>query len=74
MNDITNYTFKEFVENAEALKTQYEECFTPFFNAKLVRCWKTMIYSLNIELWKRDRLWEYLNGDEIIQVLKMLIK
>lgn len=68
-----NGTFKQFVENAEVLKTQYEECLTPFFDKEMVKCWKKMIYSLNIERWKKDRLWEYLNDDELLEVLQKMI-
>lgn len=64
MNDIQNITFQEFVENCKVLKVQYEELFTPFFVAtKTIRCWKKMIYSLDIASWKHDKLWEFLNGD-----------
>lgn len=73
MNDFEKMTFRQFVENCEALKSQYEEVLSPFFNVQLVRCWKKMIYGLNIEEWKKDRLWEYLNDDVPIELLKKLV-
>jgi hypothetical protein len=73
MNEFEKMTFRQFVENCEALKSQYEEVLSPFFNVQLVRCWKKMIYGLNIEEWKKDRLWEYLNDDVPIELLKKLV-
>jgi hypothetical protein len=73
MNGFEKMTFRQFVENCEALKSQYEEVLSPFFNVQLVRCWKKMIYGLNIEEWKKDRLWEYLNDDVPIELLKKLV-
>lgn len=63
MEDLFNITFKEFVNNCRVLKTQYDELFTPFFMAKTIRCWKVMIYSLNMPEWKKDKIWNFLNGD-----------
>ena len=73
MLEIRDYTFKQFVENIQALKEQYVVLLTPFFNEKMIRCWRTMIFSLPIEYWKRERLWEVLNGDESIELLYKLI-
>ena len=73
MIEIRDYTFKQFVENIEALREQYTVLLTPFFNEKMIRCWRTMIFSLQIEYWKRERLWEVLNGDESIDLLYKLI-
>ena len=73
MNNFEKMTFRQFVENCEALKSQYEEVLSPFFNVQLVRCWKKMIYGLNIEEWKKDRLWEFLNDDVPIELLKKLV-
>ena len=58
-----NIKFDEFVDNCEVLRLQYMELLTPFFNAHAIRCWKTMIYSLNFAYLKRDKIWEYLNLD-----------
>ena len=63
MENLSNITFKQFVESAKVLKDNYQCLLVPFFHAKEVRCWKIMIYSLEIADWKHDRLWEFLNGD-----------
>ena len=64
MENLSNITFKEFVNNCKVLKAQYDELFTPFFVAtKTIRCWKVMIYSLDMAEWKRDKIWNYFNGD-----------
>lgn len=73
MESLKNITFRQFVQNCEALKLQYEELLTPFFDVQVIRCWKTMIYSLQIEEWRRDRLWEFLNDDYDIEELEKLI-
>jgi hypothetical protein len=73
MENLKDYTFKQFVENIEALREQYSVLLSPFFNVKMIRCWRTMIFSLPIEYWKRERLWEVLNGDEEPELLYKLI-
>lgn len=72
MKSLENLTFRQFIANSRVLKQQYGECFTPFFNAELVKCWKKMIYGLQIEEWKRDKIWEYLNDDFPIECLEKL--
>jgi hypothetical protein len=73
MENLKDYTFKQFVENIEALREQYSVLLSPFFNEKLIRCWRTMIFSLQIDYWKRERLWEVLNYDEDVELLYKLI-
>lgn len=72
MKSLENLTFRQFIANSRVLKQQYRECFAPFFNAELVKCWKKMIYGLQIEEWKRDKIWEYLNDDFPIECLEKL--
>lgn len=74
MDLIFNITFKEFVNNCKVLKSQYVELLAPFFNAKAIKCWKTMVYSLNFAYWKRDKIWEYLNSDINLEELKSFMK
>lgn len=62
MKDISNFTFKQFIESARVLKDNYECLLMPFFRTKAIRCWKVMIYSLDMPEWKRDKIWNYLNG------------
>lgn len=73
MCDLKKITFRQFVENSEALKSQYQEILSPFFNAKMIKCWKTMIYSLEILEWQKDKIWEVLNDDFEIEELNKLI-
>lgn len=72
MKSLENLTFRQFIANSRVLKQQYGECFAPFFNAELVKCWKKMIYGLQMEEWKRDKIWEYLNDDFPIECLEKL--
>jgi len=70
MSDLSNITFKQFIDNCIILKAQYEELLTPFFNARAVRCWKNMIYSLKMCEKQKDVIWCFLNGDiEYIDLL-----
>lgn len=66
--------FDDFVNNCEVLRTQYKELLTPFFNVQAIRCWKSMIYSLDFAYWKRDKIWEYLNFDIELEDLITIIK
>lgn len=63
MDEIKFLTFKEILQNAEALKTRYQGFLSPFFNAEKIVEWRDYVYSLPIEEWKSDRIWEYLNDD-----------
>ena len=61
MNDIPTLTCKEFIDNCQVLKAQYQELCVPFFIPEAIRCWKKMIYSLDIINWKKDKItrdWE----------------
>lgn len=72
MNGIVDISFEELVESCEVLREQYEVLLTPFFDAKTIRCWKRMIYSLKMAEWKKDRIWEVLNGDFDYEELKRI--
>lgn len=63
MDEIEFLTFKEILQNAEALKTRYQGFLSPFFNVERIVEWRDYVYSLPIEEWKSDRIWEYLNDD-----------
>lgn len=66
--------FEKFINYIVAIKTQYKELLSPFFNEKAIKNWKKIIYSLDIELWKRDRIWVFLNGDCDLEKLRRIIK
>ena len=65
-----NWTFSDVVSNIETLKTYYGGILTSFsvFERKkallLMRKFKTQIYSLHFEEYKRNLAWRYIN-DEI---------
>ena len=73
MDEIEFLSFEGILKNIEVLKTRYQGFLSPFFNVKMIRCWRTMIFSLPIEYWKRERLWEVLNYDEDVELLYKLI-
>lgn len=73
MNDIRNITFEQFIKNSEVLVNQYEGLLSPFFNSKAIKYWKNIIYCLNMENWKKDYIWETLNGDLEIEELQKFI-
>lgn len=58
-----NEVFYLFIESAKVLKDNYECLLMPFFRPKEVKCWKKMIYSLDMSESRKDKLWSYLNGD-----------
>ena len=64
-----NDIFKCFIMNARTLKELYSGLLMPFFNEKEIRFWRNLLYSLNLEEWKKDRIWEYLNGDVELEIL-----
>lgn len=68
-----NKKFCEIVMICEALRAEYIGFLSPFFDIEKVRFYRDMIYSLPFEEWRRDRLWEYLNGDIEFDVLLNLI-
>lgn len=65
-----NWSFKESVIFIDGIKATYEDTMLFFYltrNKKRVldqaRKIKESIYNLKFEEWKRDKLWEYINGD-----------
>lgn len=82
MNEIKiNYSwnFEEVVEHLEALKTQYEGILASFSYFQLrekvefLRKTKKKFYSLNFKEGEINKLWEYMNGYELLTVLKQII-
>ena len=58
-----NEIFYLFIESAKVLKDNYECLLMPFFRPKEIKCWKKMIYSLDMSESRKDKLWSYLNSD-----------
>lgn len=75
-----NWTFKQTVSNIGALRTQYKGILCSFSYFKLhdkvkaIRDFRNAIYSLNFEEWKKDRIWDCLNGDEVIYILEEIAR
>lgn len=79
-----NWTFRELVKNAKSLKREYVFCLGFFsydytfeelkVKNRIIKETKVKIYSLNMEEWKKDRVWEYMNGYEYLSTLKVILK
>lgn len=63
------YTFKSIILNLKAIKCNYSSILLSFFPFELhakVICLKQihdLFYSLTLEEWQIDRIWEFLNND-----------
>ena len=63
------WTFKQVVNNLLLIKDDYVRALSSFLwyetkeRNQFMRECKTKIYSLTFEVWKCDRLWEYLNDN-----------
>lgn len=70
-----NWTFKEAVKNIWALKLEYIIVLMSFSleerkeRTKFRRETRDLIYALNFEEWKRDKIWEFMNDYEDIWTL-----
>lgn len=68
-----NWTFRDLVLNAKMLKQEYVFVLAFFSNDNvyeeikirniIIKSFKNKLYSINIEEWKLDKVWEYMNGD-----------
>lgn len=71
-----NWNFKQIVYNLETIRTHYEDILSSFsyFELHKVVEFKTeirnSIYSLNIEEYQKDKIWDYMNHFEFLYVLK----
>lgn len=67
-----NNILKVVIDNGRTLRGMYQELLCPFFNVKRIREWRNILYQLDLEEWKKDRIWEYLNGDIEIEELILI--
>lgn len=76
---MNNLTFKEIVNNIQAIKSQYKRVLSLFScgfeiknKVKYISNTKTKMYSLSIDTWKIDRLWDYMNDyisyEELLEI------
>lgn len=52
-------TLLDFLEVKEAFKKEFDTITT----REIIKEWRDFIYSLDMAEYKKDRMWEYLNGD-----------
>ena len=70
-----NWKYKDIMKYIEAMKFEYQEVSASFLwfekkqQMEYIRNCKKQIYSLGFETWKKDKIWEYLNDFENIEVL-----
>ena len=73
-----NWTWKESVDHIKALKDQFDGILASFLwyevreKNDFVCDARDKIYGLKFEEWKRDKLWNYLNGFEFLSILKRI--
>lgn len=73
-----SWSWKESVEQIEALKDQFDGVLASFLWYELrerndfIYEVRQQIYALKFDEWKREKLWSYLNGFEKLEVLKKL--
>ena len=73
------YTFESIVLNIKAIKSKYTgilSSFSVFKHHDKVLCLKQihdLFYSLNLDEWKIDRIWEYLNNDIEYAILEDIV-
>lgn len=73
-----NWNFKEVVNNIEVIKTKTRGIIASFssFEVKkqlqFKRNLRNTIYSLKIQMWQKERMWEVLNDDFDIKNFKKL--
>ena len=71
-----SWNFIEAVDNIEAVKDYYIGLLSSFSiyetrQKKItIQTIRGAVYELEILEWQKDRIWEYLNGDENISTLK----
>lgn len=76
---MNNLTFKELVINIQAIKSNYKRVLSLFScgfeqknKVRYISNTKTKMYSLSIDQWKIDRLWDYMNDyisyEELLEI------
>lgn len=79
LNINPNWTFKEAVSKIQAIKLQYDGVLSSFsyFDIKKKRLYikevKNSIYSFHFEVWKMDRLWDYMNDNIEFEVFDKIV-
>lgn len=69
MEILPSWNYKEVVNNIETIESEYTStivsfsCFNLKDKCKYIRQVKDQIYQLKMSETKRNRIWQYLNGD-----------
>ena len=80
LNINPNWTFAEVVDNLWALRDEYDRLLTFFsyfdLHEKVLFMRKTRdaFYSLNFDVWKKDKIWSFMNRFEYYSTLKDMVK
>ena len=79
LNIDPSWSFKEIIMNIKNIKEDFTLKLSSFSYFKLhdkvlfLRLIKDQIYSLNIDYWKQNKIWEYLNDNiELKDLIKYL--
>lgn len=73
-----SWDFKTVVLKIEALKSEYKETLASFSIFELhekveyMRKMKNSVYNLKMNEQKKDKIWNYLNDNEYLSVLKSI--
>ena len=76
----SNWNIQDIISNLEALKSYYNNSlasFSYFDKPSLLlfkKQFKQNIYSLKIRSWQKDKVWQFLNGDEAIIYAKDFLR
>lgn len=79
LNFNQDWNYKEVVKNIEALKSQVWDIIASFSYLEIKeliefkRELRRLIYSLKMEEWRRERIFEYIYNDFELEELKSLI-
>lgn len=60
------WNYNQIVANIRTLRLQYEEVLASFSyirdENKFIKATRDNLYSMNLEEFEKDRIWEYMNG------------
>lgn len=67
MQDKPYLTLELILQNIRVLKVEYYKSLRPFFDTPKTRIiirrqWKKWVYSLELQSFQKDFIWEYING------------
>lgn len=80
LNINPNWTFAEVVDNLWTLRDEYDRLLTFFSYFDLhekvlfMRRTRNAFYSLNFDVWKKDKIWSFMNRFEYYSTLKEMVK